>query len=259
MPDLNIKDIPTEVLETLAQRAKEQNISRTQLIRDLLLKLGKAHYVYFSAAKIKEEITKRCQETTPSKERFNAIARRDLQRYYQLLNLVPWEFPKLQTNELCLLIDAFNGKLNDFNSSPREQLVSEFTASCEYSDLGQKWQVDYQILRSKLEQLEDLQAAWLLDKIEQFWTDKFRANGNYETTFQDLGLFQIRKPNFSPTHAISKGSTIIALLMWFEDKFFTAAEWHNEDSETDWEITGSGIFYQGNPQTIEYQLLPIKQ
>ena len=74
-------------------------------------------------------------------------------------------------------------------------------------------------MRLKLEQLEDLQTAWLLDKIEQFWTDKFR-DLDYETAFKDLGLFQVRKPNFSPTHAISNKGAIIALLMRFEDKFY---------------------------------------
>lgn len=101
-------------------------------------------------------------------EQAGVTARRDVERYYVLLATALRQV-KLTSAEAKLICDALNGTLNNFQINPQQSLAFSIADAIEYDHLDQKWGVDTAALKQKLESLNILQAAAVLDAVERFW------------------------------------------------------------------------------------------
>mgnify|MGYP005836664335 CR=1 FL=1 len=93
-------------------------------------------------------------------------ARRDLERYYALLDA---ELARLELSEAeaGLVMDALNGTL--FEPHGLGQLWAEVAVAIHYGDLGTKHGVDTAALIDKLRSLTPGQAAAMVDAAARFW------------------------------------------------------------------------------------------
>jgi hypothetical protein len=124
-------------------------------------KRNEASSVSFRDAKVKSSLVNR--------GRPGAIAKRDLTRFYLLLNHA-LETVELTPEEAMLLCDALNGLRFDFNIDPSRSLFSEIQDAIETDDLANKWQVDGSGLLMKIKSCSTLQAVAIIDAIERFWS-----------------------------------------------------------------------------------------
>ena len=97
----------------------------------------------------------------------HGIARRDLERYYKVLeqSLKQLEFT---VAELRLMADVANGTL--FEPHTVSLLWANVADSAE-EGYGQKWGVDIEVLVSKLRALSFAQTMALVDALERWWQD----------------------------------------------------------------------------------------
>jgi len=92
------------------------------------------------------------------------IARRDLTRYYRLLE---GAMPELTEAEFSLLCDLCNGTFfGEFELSPSKTLLVELQGG---AYLASKWGVDYGQLLAKVQRWADWQGAAVVDGMERFW------------------------------------------------------------------------------------------
>ena len=108
----------------------------------------------------------------------NVAAKRDLERYYDLLAEALPAFPRPQALLIC---DALNGTLFHETTSPARQL------SYELHDvppaLYEKHKVDKKTLVNRVADLSPAEALAVIDAVERFW------NGTSEgLTVTDVGL-----------------------------------------------------------------------
>ena len=103
----------------------------------------------------------------------NVIARRDIERYHDLLD---WSMTELgehfTVNELCLITDACNGiAFDDWGADPARRLYVEISGAIEIDGKDEKWEVDAEVLKGKLRDLSISHAAAVIDAIERWWRD----------------------------------------------------------------------------------------
>lgn len=110
------------------------------------------------------------------------IERRDLERYYKLLDL---HRPRFTEAEACLIMDAYNGTLieSELCRYPWIQVKD----AIDVRGLDAKWGVDAEALLAKLLDLTPAEGMSLLDAFERFWG----RNGEVETyaeVLAEIGL-----------------------------------------------------------------------
>jgi len=92
------------------------------------------------------------------------IARRDLSRYYRLLE---GAMPELSEAEFSFLCDLCNGTFfGEFELSPSKTLLVELQDG---AYLASKWGVDYGQLLAKVQRWADWEASAVVDRMERFW------------------------------------------------------------------------------------------
>lgn len=107
----------------------------------------------------------------------NEIAKRDLARYYALLerSLATVQLTEAEANALC---DANNGCGLE-EAMPTSMLWANVLDT---PGLGEKWGIETDLLVSKVRSLSPLQSAAVLDAIERFWVH------SEDSTVQSVGL-----------------------------------------------------------------------
>ena len=132
--------------------------------------------------------------------RLGHAARRELQRYAYLNNWTLREVRELgfSVSEFALIADILNGVQNDFQISPRSQLIREVTFAIE-EGYAKKWKVNITDFQQKISQLTEAQAAAIIDAIERWWAGDY-DDPDRDTTqegFAKVGLMT-RETDSSP-------------------------------------------------------------
>lgn len=103
-------------------------------------------------------------------ETFNAIANRDIERFYDLLEMQRRDLIKnFSENELKLILDASNGTLFDPVEVSVQNIHIGIEDAIEFDGLDVKWNVEGEQLIKKLSDIDYLTAMALIDFIEYFW------------------------------------------------------------------------------------------
>lgn len=124
------------------------------------------------------ELTARSKDELPAAR--NAIAARDLERYYALLTA---SAPKFRQSEAMLIADALNGSLNEVHSM--RLLWASIQEAIEYDGLDQKWGVDGAALVARLRALSLAEIYAVTDAIERAWLGR---DGSMPERLAALGL-----------------------------------------------------------------------
>lgn len=112
---------------------------------------------------VEQQLTKRTGET----ESPSLVAKRDLERYYWLLQQAQQELV-LHTSELNLICDALNG--TDFSEAwTIPGIVHEVQDAIALRALDQKRGCDGEKLVERLSVLSPIHLVALVDRVEQFW------------------------------------------------------------------------------------------
>lgn len=104
----------------------------------------------------------------------NIVARRDLERFYKLLQK---ELPTYSEAEAHLLVDVFNGTLFE----PLEMVMLWASVSDAEDAYFQKWDVEKDDIVQRLRTLSFAEQVATIDAIERFWADS-------EASVADVGL-----------------------------------------------------------------------
>lgn len=115
------------------------------------------------------ELERRTENGKPASE----IARRDLERYYEMLKR---SLPKFSFNEAQLMVDVFNGTL--IQPFTVQLLWAEVSDAVE-EGYAEKWEVDGTALVQKLRSLSSFECMAVADAIERIW------RGDYHITDMD--------------------------------------------------------------------------
>jgi len=95
-------------------------------------------------------------------------AKRDLSRYYALLDSISIDLTEAEFNLLC---DLCNGTMfGEFELSPAKCLVAELLSGGKA--LASKWGGHYNQLLAKAQNWNNLEGAFVVDSIERFWRAK---------------------------------------------------------------------------------------
>lgn len=126
------------------------------------------------AGKLAEALTARDYKHESHK---NEIAKRDLARYYALLekSLATVQLTEAEANALC---DANN--MSGFDKALPSSML--WANVLDTPGLDTKWSIDTDLLVSKVRSLSPLQSAAVMDAIERFWIH------SEESTVQSVGL-----------------------------------------------------------------------
>jgi hypothetical protein len=103
------------------------------------------------------------------------VVRRDLGRYYQLLER-ELRWVRLSEGEASLLCDALNGSLID----DPQVLEAEIADACDLDGLHAKWAIDRDALLASLRSWTYAQRVAVLDAVERYWRGPYqlpRAEG----------------------------------------------------------------------------------
>lgn len=121
------------------------------------------------------------------------IIRRDLERYYELINTAQLALPKIFTGpESKLLADALRG--NDYDAPETIQAIaSDVAEAIKYNGLDKKWKVNGPGLIEKLQQLDTLHQYALVDAVGSWW----RPEDDSDSIFWPEKSFDMR-PYLSP-------------------------------------------------------------
>lgn len=123
--------------------------------------------------------------------RLGHAARRELERYAYLNNWTLREVREIGFNEkeFGLIADILNGVVNDFQISPRSQLIREVTFALE-EGYAKKWNVEITSFQQKMSQLTEAQAAAIIDAIERWWAGDYDDPDRHATqeVFAQVGL-----------------------------------------------------------------------
>lgn len=108
----------------------------------------------------------------------NEVARRDLERYYEILRRA---LPAFARNEALAILDATNGTLFDPTTAPL--LWADVDDS---EGLGEKWGVDTSALVARLRGLSYAESLALVDACERFWS--YGQDADTDLALQASGL-----------------------------------------------------------------------
>lgn len=111
------------------------------------------------------------------------VARRDLERYYQLLT-DELQAVQLSEGEAGLIVDALNGTLLDAHSY--RYLPAEIMDALNGTLLTDKWAVDGEALTGKLARLSRGQLLAVVDAAERYWQRAGQAAGQGEPLPEQL-------------------------------------------------------------------------
>lgn len=102
----------------------------------------------------------------------NQVVARDIERYYQALDLARAQVDLTQ-GEASLIVDALNGTFIDMNAM--QFLAMEIEDSLA-DGLAEKWGVDGLALVQKLKTYSLLQKMAIVDSIERFWKGEYHTS-----------------------------------------------------------------------------------
>jgi len=117
--------------------------------------LGK---IQFHLGDIEPRLTERAGQLSPS-----LVAKRDLQRYYQILND---SMPRLTEGAAAAICDALNGAM--LTPATYRYLWAEVD-DWPAEELGTKWGIDGPALVTQLRALSPCASMALCDAVERFW------------------------------------------------------------------------------------------
>jgi hypothetical protein len=100
-----------------------------------------------------------------------AVAHRDLERYYKLVDLGQLEVQKLALSdgEASAICDAHNGIIIVAAGDPVTQITGNLADAEQFERLGERWGVDVGHLIVTLATLSPLGGFALVDAVERFW------------------------------------------------------------------------------------------
>lgn len=136
--------------------------------------------IQFRPGDVLAQLQERAGETFVSSP--DLVAKRDLERYYALLELV---LPKFSLNESLLLVDAMNGCMLDI---PTIHLLWANIADALEDGLAEKWHVDGASLVARLRRLSRFECLAVYDAIERAWNDKAYRIKNMEERVKAVGM-----------------------------------------------------------------------
>jgi hypothetical protein len=102
-------------------------------------------------------------------ENKNTIAKRDLERFYDLLAR---NLPAFTLGEALLLCEALNG----VRCSP-DTLWGNVGAALEEVGLGERFSVDRLSLLTRIRNLSDIESQSVIDAIERYWIGPYHKSG----------------------------------------------------------------------------------
>ncbi len=141
--------------------------------------------VAFRAGLQEEALAARIRPGVPADDlpgQYSMVARRDLERYYALLERELAQL-HLSEGEALLLCDAGNGLLSE--PQTMQLLWAQVDDAIRLEGLDRKWDVDGPALVAQLRALTPGQAFAVTDAIERFWTS---ADADSRDTVRAVGL-----------------------------------------------------------------------
>lgn len=131
------------------------------------------------------ELTQLATRITPGQASLGLVAKRDLERYYALLERSLREIKGRFTEaEISLMIDVNNGTL--WQPHTMGLLGLQVLDGIGLDGLDEKWGVDAEVLQQKLLALTLPQTFAVVDACERFWCRSQRELTR--ETFEELGL-----------------------------------------------------------------------
>jgi hypothetical protein len=115
------------------------------------------------------------------------VARRDLDRYYQLLTLALHQV-ELTPGEASLIVDALNGTFIDLTAA---QMLHAEIADSLGDGLAEKWEVDGPALVAKARGWTLLQRMAVCDAVERFWNNAYHVEDLQDRLIR-VGLVRIQ-------------------------------------------------------------------
>lgn len=100
----------------------------------------------------------------------HAVAKRDLERYYELLG---HSIPTFTVNEAMLIVDALNGVL--LRAESISILWANVADGIRHDGLAEKWEVDGATLVERLRNLTYFEAMAIGDAVERSWSGDYHA------------------------------------------------------------------------------------
>src|SRR5579883_3482106 len=96
------------------------------------------------------------------------VAKRDLERYYVLLDCAEKTMPDFSNAEYSAIYDCCNGAIFEpYSAEPG--IWCNVQDACIRDGLAEKWKINGEQLVTKLRKLSPLQAWAIVDKIERYW------------------------------------------------------------------------------------------
>ena len=122
----------------------------------------------FRLGELTEQIKERCESETSDSTEVNEICKRDLARYYAVIQLAQQRLAKIFTEpEQKLICDSLNGTWHE----PVIFGATKFNVedSIRFNKLDQKWKINGANLLEKISSLSPFEELALIDAVESFW------------------------------------------------------------------------------------------